>query len=297
MTNADPDLAKRTIPAEIRRVVRQRCGFGCVVCGLPLYEYEHMAGWAEARVHEADEITLLCDRHHREKTGGLLPIAAVRAANADPYNRRAGVSSPYTLHYSGDRCDALIGSNRLAASTGGDFAAVLIDGVPLIAFRFEDDHYLLNLLLFDEANELVLRIADNELMYSAQPWDIELVSTRLVIRAAARDIFIDMNFQPPGGIEIARGRLLYNGIELYIRPEFVLVTNNATLLSGNGASGSAVALNVGVDQQGIPSAFRIAGVPRYGYDRAEALRWAREQVGAAAMRGLMDDAADGEPPS
>ncbi len=35
------------IPLPIQREVRQRCGFGCVICGLPLYDYDHIIGWAE----------------------------------------------------------------------------------------------------------------------------------------------------------------------------------------------------------------------------------------------------------
>ncbi|WP_198036130.1 hypothetical protein [Salegentibacter sp. T436] len=67
----------RNIPLPIQREVRQRCGFGCVICGLPLYEYEHMEEWAKVKRHDAEEITLLCDRHHREKTAGLLPKAVI----------------------------------------------------------------------------------------------------------------------------------------------------------------------------------------------------------------------------
>lgn len=289
MVPEDKRSEERKIPPATRRAVRQRCGFGCVICGFPLYEYDHMAGWANVHRHDADEITLLCDTHHREKTSGLLPIGTVRVANADPLNRRIGASSPYALHYSGEQCEALIGSNKLSARMQQDFAAVVIDGLPLIGFRFEDGHYLLNVHLFNELNEPVLLIADNELTFSSDPWDIELVGTRLIIRAAARSIFIDMTFEPPNGIRIDRGRLLRNGLELFIRPDFVLIPNNATLLRDNSSSGVAVGLNVGVDHRGIPSAFRVSGLPRYGYDRAAALKWAREQVGTSAINELIDD--------
>lgn len=57
-----------------------------MVCGLPLYEYDHLLGWAAVQRHVAEEITLLCDKHHREKTLGLLSNEAVRAANANPLN-------------------------------------------------------------------------------------------------------------------------------------------------------------------------------------------------------------------
>jgi hypothetical protein len=88
----------RNIPLPVQREVRQRCGFGCVICGLPLYEYEHLLGWANVHRHLSEEITLLCDQHHKEKTNGLLPIEDVMEANRSPYNLRDGVSKPYDLH-------------------------------------------------------------------------------------------------------------------------------------------------------------------------------------------------------
>jgi trigger factor len=36
-----------------------------------------MEEWAKVKRHDAEEITLLCDRHHREKTAGLLPKAVI----------------------------------------------------------------------------------------------------------------------------------------------------------------------------------------------------------------------------
>ena len=67
----------RDIPLPIQREVRQRCGSGCVICGLPFYEYDHMLGCENVKSHVADEITLLCRLHHGGKTSGLLPAAAV----------------------------------------------------------------------------------------------------------------------------------------------------------------------------------------------------------------------------
>ena len=98
----------RDIPEPIKRQVRQRCGFGCVVCGLPLFEFEHLKGWANVQRHVAEEITLLCDRHHREKTSGLLPIADIEAADASPFNFRTGVSAPYDLHFRGRDAKSLL---------------------------------------------------------------------------------------------------------------------------------------------------------------------------------------------
>ncbi|WNG79930.1 hypothetical protein C6A86_016810 [Mycobacterium sp. ITM-2016-00316] len=57
------------IPDPMKREVRQRCGFGCVICGHPIYEYEHMDDYAVVKRHGVANITLLCDGHHRLKTG------------------------------------------------------------------------------------------------------------------------------------------------------------------------------------------------------------------------------------
>lgn len=46
------------IPEPIKREVRQRCSFGCAICKLPIYEYEHIEEWAIVQRHVADEITL-----------------------------------------------------------------------------------------------------------------------------------------------------------------------------------------------------------------------------------------------
>jgi hypothetical protein len=276
------EQAKRNIPADIRRAVRQRCGFGCVICGVPLFEYEHKLGWAAIQRHAADEITLLCDRHHREKTAGLLPQADVESADVDPFNRRAGASAPYALHYAGSECQVQVGGNLVVASTSGDVVAIMIDANPLIGFRFEDGHYLLNCVLFGACNEPLVRIKDSELVYSTEPWDIEWIGTRLTIPAAARKIFVEIRFEPPNLVVFERGRILFNGVELFLRPAYLLVVNNTTLMRGCSAQGCAVALNIGEDPVGYPSAFRIAGVPRYEVDRQAALRWAREQVGSLA---------------
>jgi hypothetical protein len=102
------------IPQPMQREVRQRCSFGCVICGHPLYEYHHIVPYSDARKHEEDNLTLLCDSHHREATAGFLTLEQVAAANASPYNVVHGVSAPFALHFSGTEFNVEIGSNHLS---------------------------------------------------------------------------------------------------------------------------------------------------------------------------------------
>lgn len=267
-------------------MVRRRCGFGCVVCGLPLYEYEHVLGWSEVQRHRPEEITLLCDRHHREKTGGLLPVSEVEKANASPYNLRVGVSHPYDLHFSGDHCRVSIGGNTFIARRSKQnsqtrISALRIDETTLIGFTLEDGHLLLNVSLYDEDNELILRIANNELTYSLTPWDISLVGRRLEVRERQREFLIRMEFNVPSEVVISRAHLMRNGVELVVMPDFALIVNNRLLISGSGGVDKNVGIGIGKQPRWDSCMFSIEGVPRRTeFDRADrnaALRWAREQ--------------------
>ena len=228
------------IPEPMKREVRQRCGFGCVICGLPLYTYEHMLGYANVERHVADELTLLCDKHQRERTNKLLPIEHVLRANQDPYNLRKGVSTPYTFHYDGPNCTADIGTNVFSFQDRGDsteFIALAIDEDPLISFRLDRGNWLLSLNVFDRNDELMLLITDNELIYSIIPWDIELVGHNLVIREAQRNILVDILFEPPSRIKIQRGHFMHNGIEIEIKPDYLELMNKHNRYSYNRGNG------------------------------------------------------------
>lgn len=137
----------RQIPASIKREVRKRCGFGCVICGFPIYDYEHMEEWSKFKRLVAEEITLLCSLHHREKTVGLLPRYIVKEANKQPYNLRTGVTKPYSLFYDGISSKIRLGGITIECNDDGNGAQVIpliMDDVPIICITLLDGHYLLD---------------------------------------------------------------------------------------------------------------------------------------------------------
>ena len=82
----------RTIPEPVKREVRQRCGFGCVVCGSAIVQYHHFNPlFEEAQVHFADGINLLCGKCHDKVTRGMIGDRQVREADAYPFCKHAGV--------------------------------------------------------------------------------------------------------------------------------------------------------------------------------------------------------------
>jgi trigger factor len=271
----------RNIPLPIQREVRQRCGFGCVICGIPLYEYEHMEEWAEVQRHVSDEITLLCDQHHREKTGGLLPKEVVSLANENPHNLKEGVSKPYNLHFAGANATVEIGSNTFTCQDQGYgtvMVPISVDGTPLIGLILADGHLLLNLVIFDEFNSPVIHIKNNQLYYSTESWDIQLVGTTLTVREAHRKILIEIKFCPPNKVIINRGRFLRNGVEILVRPKNILITNNSFLISGNSTKNCFGGLIIGHHDKPIGGFMAIGSVPRYMGDRKEALKFEKESL-------------------
>ena len=216
------------IPDPMKREVRQRCGFGCVVCGLPLYTYEHMLGYANVKRHVANELTLLCDLHQRERTNKLLQVEQVIRANKNPYNLRRGISTPYLFHYDGPSCIVDVGTNVFSFQnirSNTEFVALAIDDDALIGFKFDNSHCLLNITLFDENDNPMLKIVENELTYSVNTWDIEFVGHSLIIREAQREILIDLLFEPPNKIKVQRGYFFHGGIKVEVKQDFMEILN------------------------------------------------------------------------
>lgn len=268
----------RNIPLPIQREVRQRCGFGCVICGLPLYHYHHIKGWANIHEHIPADIILLCDKHHGEATSGLYPREKVIEANKSPFNLQTGRSRPLVMHFEGNSCEIHIGNNNFTTKTKGrsvESIPLMVDALPLIGFRLEDGHLLLNLNLFDQFNELVLRIINNHLFYSTSPWDIQFVGKTITIREKSRKFLIKLTFEPPSKVTVDKGRFLYNGVEILVDSDHILVANNCTSVEACSFVNCHVGLMIGRRHKAIGCAIHIRNVNRYLGDNKASLAWVK----------------------
>lgn len=223
---------REDIPAEIKRVVRQRCGFGCVMCGVPIYDYEHMVDYAKVRTHEVKNITLLCPNHHRAKTNHLLPTSKLIEANANPFNLTRVSTAPYNFQFDGREPKVILGSVEFRAWSA-NFAAVIIDGTPIIGFRFENGHALLNLRAYDDANQLVLQVVDSEMIHMVDFWDFEFVGSTLTVRPRNKEILLQVQFLPEANtVNVQRGTLQFNRVDIDIWPDVVAILNAKLMISG-----------------------------------------------------------------
>ena len=81
------------IPDPLKRALRQACGYGCVICGCAIYQYEHIGPtFTEAREHDPERMALLCGSCHDKKTRGLLSKETAMLARNSPFAKREGFS-------------------------------------------------------------------------------------------------------------------------------------------------------------------------------------------------------------
>ncbi len=175
----------RHIPTAVKQEVRKRCGFGCVICGLPVFQYDHMEEFSVVKRHEAENITCLCGVHHDDKTYNRLPLSVVRAKNADPVNIKSGSTTPHMWYFGDDVCRISLGNSSATTDFtrwDGFFNAIEDGKETLLGFRKIDNVILLTMILRDKALRPLVKIVDNELVLDTGLKDVRIEGPRLVVK-------------------------------------------------------------------------------------------------------------------
>jgi hypothetical protein len=86
----------RRIPDPIARQLRQECGFGCVVCGSAIFDYEHVdPEFKDAEEHDPTKMALLCGSCHDKVTRRQWSKDKIKEARANPICLESGFSSEW----------------------------------------------------------------------------------------------------------------------------------------------------------------------------------------------------------
>ena len=86
-------LKRSDLGMALKRSIRQRSGFGCVVCGNAIGEYEHVdPEFADAKEHDVNGMTFLCIQCHGKVTKGHLSKETVKNWMSQPAALRTGFS-------------------------------------------------------------------------------------------------------------------------------------------------------------------------------------------------------------
>lgn len=212
----------RDIPEPIKRQVRRMCGFGCVVCGASIIEYEHVdPEFSDAREHSAANITLLCPQCHSKVTTGMWSKDKIKAAMAAPRCRQVGFAS--------EAFD--LGKTHPAIVFGGltlENCEIPIQVRQLPLFHVnagEEQHapFRLTANFCDSVGMPSLVIQDNQWFALARNWDVEIIGAAITIRDAPGHISLRLIADPPHGLVIDKLDMLIYGIRFLGSPDTLKV--------------------------------------------------------------------------
>ncbi len=250
MASADKYGLSRDIDAAVKRAIRQRDGFGCVICGSAVYTYEHVDPiFAQARVHDPACITLLCGGCHSRLTKGLLSKATVQQAMTSPKCKETGFSfGPFDI---GSEPPTV----RIGPVTARNVAVVIqAMGDDILSVEPPEElggPFRISALLANESGTEVLRIERNEWQTPVQNWDVQVVGPKITIHNAPGDIALDLVAVPPTGITVARLNMFHKNARLMVRPDQGLVVRSPSgvefTTSGATINDSHVAICVRLD--------------------------------------------------
>ncbi len=193
---------RRNIPAEVKRQVRQRCAFGCTICGNPLVIYHHFdPPFRDATEHKASGITILCRSHAGEADNGLRSPDSIKEFDGDPYCRRVGSARTFF--------DLRTGPFTFRIGTATVKAPVILatEYEPIISIGDPEEvgsPYQLNAVLRDSSGRILFRIQDNELKIGIDRFDITMTGRRITIHEESRNIALIMNLVLNQEIHIER---------------------------------------------------------------------------------------------
>jgi len=208
----------RYIPAPNRRAIRRRCGFGCVVCGSAIYDYEHIdPPFEEAKEHDPGKMTLLCGRCHDSVTRGIWSKDKVKGHDKNPRCKQDGFS--FGAFDIGNAFPRVI----LGAYDAVETPIILeVAGTPLLEVAPSEEDggpFRLSGLFCDFEGKELLRIDKNEWRSSVNTWDVESVGPRITFRTQPGNIALVLRSEPPGVLVVERMDMVYKGTSIMAREE------------------------------------------------------------------------------
>jgi hypothetical protein len=203
----------RNVPEDVKRTVRQQCGFGCVICAAAIVEYEHIdPEFARARTHHPDGIALLCPTCHAKKTRNFLSRRRVIEAMRNPAAKKAGfafsdLESTHQHPYV-----------KFAGMTLRNcITPVQIRGLPVLrieACEVPGGPYRLSASFFDASGAPSLFIRRNEWQVLANTWDVEATGGVVSVRSAPGEIALRLRLDPGEGVVVERLSMFCCGYRL-----------------------------------------------------------------------------------
>jgi hypothetical protein len=206
-------LKRSDLTSDQKRQIRQAAGFGCVICGKAIGQYEHIdPPFSEAAKHDPSKMTYLCASHHEEVTRGHRSKESVAGAALDPIAKRAGFSFG-AFDVGIDSPSVTIGP--LVAKSCRSIISV--HGNEVLAIHDPEEPggpFRLNAEMRDTNGRVIFSIQDNEWKIRDSNWDAEIVGQKIIIRGAKGDIALRIRTDPPSSLVVEKMNMRYRGYSI-----------------------------------------------------------------------------------
>lgn len=213
----------RNIPEELKREIRRRSKFGCVVCRCAFYQYEHIdPEFHEAHEHNPNYMCLLCGHCHDKVTRGSLSKSTVKR-RYEEIQEKNDVGSPFDqFDLEHDNITVTLGSCIFKNAK----ALVVLNGEVILAIEPPEDQSAFPALsgyFSDSDGKELMRIERNEWIGPSIAWDMEIVGKEIFIRSAPKTIALHLRVLPPDVIEVVDLNMRVGNSHLVLREDLLLV--------------------------------------------------------------------------
>jgi hypothetical protein len=222
-------MSRPDIPESIKRQVRQECHFGCVLCGMPFFQYDHISEYANNPIHEASNLALLCPNHHASKTTGKLSAERIRQAKSNPYNSTREFTTGYSVE-SSQHVHVAMGSNQSSCTFpkgNGQHHALWVNGTGFLTLTATDHWLTISMLLTDTTGNPLLKVLNGELTVTTAAWDYTYEGRKLKVKGTQGVTLLDLELTNDY-VKVNQGAFLCQGGDGFVVEDPVLYS----LMSG-----------------------------------------------------------------
>lgn len=228
----------RYIPEDIREQVRKRSGYGCIVCRKIPYDYDHFQkSYVESKIHDPDDIILLCPNHHRAKENGQLSPAKIQLRieqikKGDPQYLTELLSDYFNIFWP---------ANNIFSNFS---SGIKINGKPVFEVtrtgdKFDPVHF--SFVIKDRKNETICVVKNNAFEFREDKIrDLILEGSNLKLKDENDEYILDLEILHLG-IYIKRLKIIQDGC--------YILADKTSLIVGNSDAHVAIN-NVGFASEG-----------------------------------------------
>jgi len=195
----------RNIPAHVRREVRRRSKFGCVICRDGFCIYEHLDDFVGVEVHDPARICLLCESCHGRITRKQWSKDRARLAyeHVQGQSREEAGEPRGPLDFHAGQAELAIGDLLYAPAVASVLRYFGEDLIRLTPGR-PGEPGTISAVFTDTKGNAVLELDENAWVGSLDAWDIEVEGQRITVRQQAGVIALQLRLDPPGRIVVER---------------------------------------------------------------------------------------------